>query len=64
MQHLSSITNAWHALDTGFVLPYLCSRDMLQLFDTALIGFLLEIDFKFTLNAFITVKHACLKIVI
>ncbi len=41
------------------ILPYVCSRDMLQLFAKALIGFLLEIHFKFTLNAFMTVKHVC-----
>ncbi len=33
--------------------------ETLQLFDKALIGFLLEIHFKFTLNAFVTVKHVC-----
>ncbi len=33
--------------------------ETLQLFDKALIGFLLEIHFKFTLNAFMTVKHVC-----
>uniref|UniRef100_A0A8C1Z1F4 PH domain leucine-rich repeat-containing protein phosphatase 2 n=1 Tax=Cyprinus carpio TaxID=7962 RepID=A0A8C1Z1F4_CYPCA len=32
---------------------------MLQLFNKALIGFLLEICFKFILNAFMTVKHVC-----
>ncbi len=40
--------------------------ETLQLFDKAVIGFLLEIHFKFTLNAFMTVKHVCVcvKIVI
>ncbi len=33
--------------------------ETLQLFDKSLIGFLLEINFKFTLNAFMTVKHVC-----
>ncbi len=41
------------------IFPCVCSRDMLQLFDKALIGFLLEICFKYTLNAFMTVKHVC-----
>ncbi len=37
------------------ILPFVCSRDMLQLFGKGLIGFLWKC-FKFTQNAFITVK--------
>ena len=48
----------WH-LYLVIILTYVCSRGMLQLFDKALIGFLLEICFKFILNGFMTVKHVC-----
>ncbi len=51
------------------ILPYVCSRDMFQNFVTCKYTFPfwersnrfpLEICFKFTQNAFITVKHICL----
>ncbi len=62
----SSMTNAWQKKTKkpghGIYFLFFCLMSVLetlQLFDKALIGFLLEIHFKFTLNAFMTVKHVC-----
>ncbi len=59
------MTNAWQkkkkpwTRDLFFIFCLMSVLETLQLFDKALIGFLLEIYFKFTLNAFMTVKHVC-----
>ncbi len=50
--HMAVLEDILLRLYVVIILPYVCSRDMLQLFDKALIGFLLEIHFKFALNAF------------
>ncbi len=41
------------------ILPYICSRDVTTFWERSN-WFPLEICFKFTQNAFITVKHVCL----
>ncbi len=60
----SSMTNAWQKKQNkpwtrDFFFCLMSVLETLQRFDKALIGFLLEIHFKFTLNAFMTVKHVC-----